>query len=155
MSIIPTVQPDHVQTGVRKGGKLQLIVSENNAIQIINAIWDKLGIVADFTNSNIVPYAEDLLRRYVWYVVLNNIIFIVLYSIIICTFYKLTMKFKNKGKSDNNDTWYMVFKILTIALGIGIIFAVPFIISDITKALCIPEALILDLLNKIQEGEYA
>lgn len=126
-----------------------MIVSENNAIQIINAIWDKLGIVADFTNSNIVPYAEDLLRRYVWYVVLNNIIFIVLYSIIICTFYKLTMKFKNKGKSDNNDTWYMVFKILTIALGIGIIFAVPFIISDITKALCIPEALILDLLNKI------
>ena len=155
MSIIPTVQPDHVQTGVRKRGKLQLIVSENNAIQIINAIWDKLGIVADFTNSNIVPYAEDLLRRYVQYVVLNNIIFIVLYSIVICTFYKLTMKFKNKGKSDNNDTWYMVFKIITIALGIGVIFAVPFIISDITKALCIPEALILDLLNKIQEGEYA
>ena len=126
-----------------------MIVSEKNAIQIINAIWDKLGIVADFTNSNIVPYAEDLLRRYVWYVVINNIIFIVLYGIVISTFYKLTIKFKNKGKSDNNDTWYMVFKILTIALGVGVIFAVPFVVSDIVKALCIPEALILDLLNKI------
>ena len=126
-----------------------MIVSENNAIQIINAIWDKLGIVADFTNSNIVPYAEDLLRRYAWYVVINNIIFIILYGIVISTFYKLTIKFKNKEKSDNNDTWYMVFKSLTIALGFGVLFAVPFVVSDIVKALCIPEALILDLLNKI------
>ena len=39
-------------------------MTESTAIQIIDALSEKLGIVIDYTVDNVIPYVEDLIPRY-------------------------------------------------------------------------------------------
>lgn len=38
-------------------------ISENTALQVIEAVCDKLGLVVDWANQNVVPYAQELAER--------------------------------------------------------------------------------------------
>lgn len=51
----------------------EIPVSESTAIQVIEAVCDKLGIVADWANTNVVPYAQELINKYMAYVFVSKL----------------------------------------------------------------------------------
>ena len=127
-------------------------------IKILDELGKRFGIVIDWSNQNIIPYLQELLKRFICYRNITACVWIIL-SIAMTIGGIVMVKFLNKWrKSENYDSDYdsdeetlaflgYIFSICIIALGIGLIIGN---ILGITKNICMPEMVVYEYIKNIQ-----
>ena len=127
-------------------------------IKVLDELGKRFGIVIDWSNQNIIPYLQELLKRFICYRNITACVWIIL-SIAMTIGGIVMVKFLNKWrKSDNYNSDYLnddealasvgyVFSICIIALGIGLIIGN---ILGITKNICMPEMVVYEYIKNIQ-----
>ena len=126
-------------------------MTESTAIQIIDALSEKLGIVIDYTVDNVIPYVEDLIARYIKYVNITCIFNISL-SLVFLLIPLIPTIIMIKNKTYKDETGYpapafiasLIFSIFAICLFFFVFFDSA---EKLILANTVPEILILDLLS--------
>ena len=125
-------------------------------IKVLDELGKRFGIVIDWSNQNIIPYLQELLKRFIFYRNITACVWITI-SIAMIIGGIVMVKFLNKWrKSENYDSDYddeaiaavgYIFSICIIALGIGLIIGN---ILGITKNICMPEMVVYEYIKNIQ-----
>lgn len=127
-------------------------------IKVIDELGKRFGIVIDWSNQNIMPYLQELLKRFICYQNITACVWIII-SIAMTICGGIMLKFLNKWrKSDgynsnsyNDDELLAVlgytFSILIIALGIGLIIGNTL---GIVKNICMPEMVVYEYIKNIK-----
>lgn len=127
-------------------------------IKVIDELGKRFGIVIDWSNQNILPYLQELLKRFIYYRNITACVWIIL-SIAMTIGGVVVFKFLNKWrKSENYDSDYCgddealalfgyIFSICMIALGIGLIIGN---MIGIAKNICMPEMVVYEYIKNIQ-----
>lgn len=125
-------------------------------IKVLDELGKRFGIVIDWSNQNIIPYLQELLKRFICYRNITACVWITI-SIAMIIGGIVMVKFLNKWrKSENYDSDYddeaiaavgYIFSICIIALGIGLIIGN---ILGITKNICMPEMVVYEYIKNIQ-----
>lgn len=113
-------------------------------IKVLDNLGQKFGVAIDWTQSNIVPYVQDLGNRIVKYEMITSIIYIIFYLIALVGLYltfKLLIKKIKKPKESYYDDNFLEY------LGCVILGAITFLIIgqiigeifDIVRCLTLPE----------------
>ena len=75
--------------------------------EIFELICEKIGVVIDWSQENVVPYVMDFLKRYVAYNIVEEIL-LILFSIVLIVgvviFFKIIIKDRAKCESKKKDT---------------------------------------------------
>lgn len=126
-------------------------------IKVIDELGKRFGIVIDWSNQNIIPYLQELLKRFICYQNITACVWIII-SIAITISGVVMIKFLNKWrKSDNYNERYCsddeflatlgyILSICIIALGIGLIIGN---ILGIVKNICMPEMVVYEYIKNI------
>ena len=126
-------------------------------IKVIDELGKRFGIVIDRSNQNIIPYLQELLKRFICYQNITACVWIII-SIAITISGVVMIKFLNKWrKSDNYNESYCsddeflatlgyILSICIIALGIGLIIGN---ILGIVKNICMPEMVVYEYIKNI------
>lgn len=127
-------------------------------IKVLDELGKRFGIVIDWSNQNIIPYLQELLKRFICYRNITACVWIII-SIAMTIGGVLMFKFLNKWKeSDNYNKSYCsedeflavlgyIFSICIIALGIGLIIGN---ILGIVENICMPEMVVYEYIKNIQ-----
>ena len=127
-------------------------------IKVLDELGKRFGIVIDWSNQNIIPYLQELLKRFICYRNITACVWIII-SIAMAIGGIVMVKFLNKWrKSDNYNKDYCsnddmlaaqgyIFSICIIALGIGSIIGNMF---GIVKNICMPEMVVYEYIKNIQ-----
>ena len=127
-------------------------------IKVIDELGKRFGIVIDWSNQNIIPYLQELLKRFICYQNITACVWIII-SIAMTIGGVVMLKFLNKWrKSDNYNKGYCndddmlvalgyIFSVFIIALGIGLIIENVF---GIIKNVCMPEMVVYEYITNIQ-----
>ena len=126
-------------------------------IKVLDELGNRFGVAIDWSNQNIIPYLQELLKRFICYRNITACVWITI-SIAIITGGVVMVKFLNKWrKSENYNTGYSddetvaflgyIFSICMIALGIGLIIGNIF---GIVKNICMPEMVVYEYIKNIQ-----
>lgn len=127
-------------------------------IKVLDELGKRFGIVIDWSNQNIIPYLQELLKRFICYRNITACVWIII-SIAITISGVVMIRFLNKWrKSDNYDKDYCsdddmlagmgyIFSICIIAVGIGLIIGNMF---GIVKNVCMPEMVVYEYIKNIQ-----
>lgn len=128
------------------------------SIKVLDELGKRFGIVIDWSNQNIIPYLQELLKRFICYRNITACVWIII-SIAITISGVVMIRFLNKWrKSDNYDKDYCsdddmlagmgyIFSICIIAVGIGLIIGNMF---GIVKNVCMPEMVVYEYIKNIQ-----
>ena len=126
-------------------------------IKVIDELGKRFGIVIDWSNQNIIPYLQELLKRFICYRNITACVWIIV-SIAMTIGGVVMSKILNKWeKSDNYNESYCsddeflaimgyIFSICIIALGIGLIIGN---ILGIVKNICMPEMVVYEYIKNI------
>ena len=127
-------------------------------IKVLDELGKRFGVVIDWSNQNIIPYLQELLKRFICYRNITACVWIII-SIAMTISGVVMFKFLNKGeKSDNYNKDYCsdedmlaalgyMFSICIIALGIGLLIGNIF---GIVKNVCMPEMVVYEYITSIQ-----
>ena len=127
-------------------------------IKVLDELGKRFGIVIDWSNQNIIPYLQELLKRFICYRNITACVWIII-SIAMTISGVVMIRFLNKWiKSDNYDKDYCsdddmlagmgyIFSICIIAVGIGLIIGNMF---GIVKNVCMPEMVVYEYIKNIQ-----
>lgn len=122
----------------------------NEIIKVLDDLAQKFGIAIDWTNQNVMPYIEDLMRRYVQYNIANMSIFLVLEIIGVIIFIKILMSALKEKKQKEYWDWLdegAVRLPILIIIGIVLIIAIPVTIDCLLQSIFIPEITILNYIK--------
>lgn len=127
-------------------------------IKVLDELGKRFGIVIDWSNQNIIPYLQELLKRFICYQNITACIWIII-SVALIIGGVIMLKFINKWKkSYDYDSSYFsdddalaavgyILSVCIIALGIGLIIGN---ILGITKNICMPEMVVYEYIKNIQ-----
>ena len=124
-------------------------------IKVLDELGKRFGIVIDWSNQNIIPYLQELLKRFICYRNITACVWIIL-SIAMTISGVGMIRFLNEWrKSDDYDDYNddmlallgYIFSVFIIALGIGLIIGNVF---GIIKNVCMPEMAIYEYITNIQ-----
>lgn len=126
-------------------------------IKVLDELGKKFGIIIDWNNQNILPYLQELLKRFICYRNITACVWIII-SIAITIIGIAMVKLLNKWeKNDDYDDSYFsddvelaivgyIFSICIITLGIGLIIGN---IVGIAKNICLPEMVVYEYIKNI------
>lgn len=127
-------------------------------IKVLDELGKKFGVVINWSNQNIIPYLQELLKRFICYRNITACICIII-SIAMTISGVVMIRFLNKWrKSENYDSDYnindellailgYIFSICIIATGIGLMIGNIF---GIVKNICMPEMVVYEYIKNIQ-----
>ena len=124
-------------------------------IKVLDELGKRFGIVIDWSNQNIIPYLQELLKRFICYRNITACVWIII-SIAITVGGVVMIRSLNRWrKSDDYDDYDddilallgYIFSVSIIALGIGLIIGNMF---GIIKNVCMPEMVIYEYITNIQ-----
>ena len=124
-------------------------------IKVLDELGKRFGIVIDWSNQNIIPYLQELLKRFICYRNITACVWIII-SIAITVGGVVMIRSLNRWrKSDDYDDYDddilallgYIFSVFIIALGIGLIIGNMF---GIIKNVCMPEMVIYEYITNIQ-----
>ena len=125
-------------------------------IKVLDELGKRFGVVIDWSNQNIIPYLQELLKRFICYRNITACVWIII-SIAMTISGVVMIRFLNKWiKSEDFNSDYdneglaivgYAFSICIIALGIGLIIGNMF---GIVKNVCMPEMVVYEYITNIQ-----
>lgn len=127
-------------------------------IKVLDELGKRFGVIIDWSNQNIIPYLQELLKRFICYRNITACVWIII-SIAMTISGVVMINFLNKWrKSENYDSDYYaddellaicgyIFSICIIALGIGLMIGN---ILGIAKNICMPEMVVYEYITNIQ-----
>ena len=124
-------------------------------IKVLDELGKRFGIVIDWSNQNIIPYLQELLKRFICYRNITACVWIII-SIAITISGVVMIRSLNKWRKSDDYGDYdddalaaigYIFSIFITALGIGLIIGNMF---GIIKNVCMPEMAIYEYITNIQ-----
>lgn len=117
-------------------------------IKVLDEIGKRFGLAIDWTQSNIVPYVQQLGQKIVNYELWTSVVWIVL-SLILLIISLIFFKKSMKGYKDNDgsEEWFVACLMCII----GIIFPIIVIVVqtfDIVTCLTLPEKVIMEFVKQ-------
>ena len=124
-------------------------------IKVLDELGKRFGIVIDWSNQNIIPYLQELLKRFICYRNITACVWIILSIAMtisgVVMFRSLNKWRKSDDYGDYDDDMLVelgyIFSICTIAVGIGLIIGNMF---GIVKNVCMPEMVVYEYITNIQ-----
>ena len=124
-------------------------------IKVLDELGKRFGIVIDWSNQNIIPYLQELLKRFICYRNITACVWIIISIAITISGVVMIRSLNRWRKSDDygdyDDDMLVglgyIFSVFIIALGIGLIIVNVF---GIIKNVCMPEMAIYEYIKKIQ-----
>lgn len=119
-------------------------------IKVLDALSSKLGLAIDWTAENVMPYAQELIDRYVNFEIATSIFYIILWILMTIIGILIVRYAAPKARATQYDPEQLPFWVLTIGVVWAVIFCVVSIIvtavqcMDIITCLVLPEKLIID-----------
>lgn len=110
-------------------------------IEVLEYLGEKLGIAIDWTTENIMPYLEELLKRYTTMRIVSSGMLIALsaiFCVVVIAIYKIMSKGYKKTKTNKKDTLFFEYYYNGLELTYTGAFAVV-----VTVVLCIASIVIL------------
>ena len=124
-------------------------------IKVLDELGKRFGIVIDWSNQNIIPYLQELLKRFICYRNITACVWIIL-SIAMTISGVGMIRALNEWRKSNDYGDYdddtlvelgYIFSVFIIALGIALIIGNVF---GIIKNVCMPEMAIYEYITNIQ-----
>lgn len=130
----------------------------NEVVKVLNALCDKFGLAVDWSSQNFLPYAEELMGKFINWKIHNAIFFMTIGVIllILCPLmYKAFKKFNKASKNceffEDEYYSYLIGQILSvIALIAFIIIGIIMIVHNtyyLIKLQSFPELVLLEYLK--------
>lgn len=124
-------------------------------IKVLDELGKRFGIVIDWSNQNIIPYLQELFKRFICYRNITACVWIILSIAMtisgVVMFRSLNKWRKSDDYGDYDDDMLVglgyIFSVSIIALGIGLIIGNMF---GIIKNVCMPEMAIYEYITNIQ-----
>lgn len=114
-------------------------------IKILDALCDKVGITVDWTSSNVLPYLQDLVQRFVKYTTYTSIAWLIITIIVILlSLYFLRREFKKDYKEG------MIITICIASLIVGCLVGISNTMN-IIEVNTIPEKTIIKYIKYLNE----
>ena len=123
-------------------------------IKILDALGAKFGVVIDWTSENVLPYAKDLIGKYVSYELATSVAYIVLW--IVLSIIGMAIARWSYHKADDEDLYIPLFIISGFCAAAIVLtcIIVGFVQTmDIIKCIAFPEKVIIDWL--VRQGGVA
>ena len=102
--------------------------------EIFELICEKIGVVIDWSQENVVPYVMDFLKRYVAYNIVEEIL-LILFSIVLIVgvviFFRIIVKDRARCESKKKDTAFWDYYYYNEDAGAGLGAAFGFIFGSI------------------------
>lgn len=126
-------------------------------IAVINTLCEKFGIAIDWTSENIVPYVEQLCKKYITYEIVSSTVTITLLLVMLAVSIILTRIWCKKA---NDDCWCDtgIFACAVVCIAATIVFCVvvcvicPLEINDIITCLTFPEKQIFEYVSSMMSA---
>jgi NADH:ubiquinone oxidoreductase subunit H len=125
-------------------------------IAVIEALCDKLGVAIDWTSANILPYAQELMKRFIQYEIWTSVAWIAIVLVGVIVFYFVARKCKQLADEADWDidepiSWAAIASIAVfIVFCISTLIVIPVQVFDIIEVLTIPEKTILEYLGLLK-----
>lgn len=124
-------------------------------IKVLDDLGNRLGIVIDWSNKNIVPYLEDLMTRFISFKNMQAIIWIIISLVIIGLSMFVLFKLIKWKKSDkfaenifNDDGVVFLISIIVVIFLMLIFLIILFCnINGLFQNILIPEITMIDYIN--------
>lgn len=127
-------------------------------IKVLDELGKRFGIVIDWSNQNIIPYLQELFKRFICYRNITACVWIILSIAMTISGVGMIRALNEWRKSDNYNKYYCndddmlvalgyIFSVFIIALGIGLIIGNMF---GIIKNVCMPEMVVYEYITNIQ-----
>ena len=125
-------------------------------IQVINALCEKFGIVINWAEEDVIPHVEILCKKLVTYEIVTSVVWLlliwVLFGTSAITLRKLHPWLMKKSDEDYDDVYMIVdfsLWILTIILGVAVVFVTCDQAIDIIKCLTFPEMYVFEYISAL------
>ena len=127
-------------------------------IKILDYLGDKFGVAVDWTDSEVLPYIEQICQKYIRYEIASSILWIIIAIVtcIVCTVIAKNLYHKIKdimeytpSRISDNDILVIILFILLIFIVFGFICAIIYQIFDILTCITFPDKAIFDYANKM------
>lgn len=124
-------------------------------IKILDELGKRFGIAIDWTSENVLPYAEELTKKFVKYELTMNIVYSIIWILVMTGMVIVLVKIYHKAKEDDFDpTEFSFFLLGFIGLAtiiVGVIFLADSIenITNIVTCLTFPEKAIFEYISTI------
>lgn len=124
-------------------------------IKVLDELGKRFGIVIDWSNQNIIPYLQELLKRFICYRNITACVWIILSIAMTISGVGMIRALNKWRKSDDYDDYNYdmlallgyIFSVFIVALGIGLIIGNVF---GIVKNVCMPEMVVYEYITNIQ-----
>lgn len=127
-------------------------------IKILDELGKKFGMAIDWGSENIMPYLQDLLKRFIAYRNIGAIVQIIIATVILIVGIILIVKLIKWGRSENFNKNYLdddelllalgtLGTVLLIALGIGLIIGN---ILGLLQNVYMPELTIINYIQRFK-----
>ena len=124
-------------------------------IKVLDKLGKRFGIVIDWSNQNIIPYLQELFKRFICYRNITACVWIILsiaMTISGVVMFRSLNKWRKSDDYDDCDDDMLallgyIFSVFITALGIGLIIGNVF---GIIKNVCMPEMAIYEYITNIQ-----
>lgn len=114
-------------------------------IKVLDALCDKVGITIDWTSTNVFPYLQDLMQRFIKYETYTSILWLIIGLVLFVFFLTALMKIsKNEYVDEITISVCLVISIAGFLLAIGKAI-------DIIEVNTIPEKTIIEYVKNMNE----
>lgn len=130
----------------------------NEIIKVVDALAAKLGVAIDWTATNVMPYLQQLMERYIAYEVAMAIYGIVVSFAITVIFLVLTICLYSKVKKVGFDDFTLTAVLYVCCVICLFIAAIIFVILAFTNihqiitCSVLPEKVVFDYLSTLMNG---
>lgn len=125
-------------------------------IKVLDNLGQKFGVALDWTNSNVLPYVQDLGNRMVKYEIYTSILWLLLGVItsiisvkIICGAIKYFKEEKEENEDFDKEELYSMSGMISIILLIISSIIILVQCMDVIEALTIPESIWIKQINSL------
>lgn len=116
-------------------------------IKLLDDLGQRFGIAIDWSSENVLPYLQDLVRRFTTYEIATSIMWLTIGMIFLLAGIIFSIKIV---KSENRDIHSLIlFTVILAVIGIVMIMCQ---ISDIITCCTIPEKMILEYIQYLSSN---
>ena len=123
----------------------------NEIIKILDDLGKRIGFAIDWSNKNVMPYLEELMRRFIMWEIATSIIWIIL-GVVMTSLGGFSARHIWENRDSYDDfgdiyegiTWFFVLCLVLLVAGISVVITQCF---DICRAVYLPEMTIYQYID--------